>query len=127
MGLIETEISELRNLLSDVMSGKVNMQQASMQLAIFNQIGKRERLMFDIWKTASEKRGVLRNVLSKNLLGAGTALDIKTETEITLSCPEMGGTLITPEKCLDHSGDEKNISNCQRCENFSITRKRLLK
>lgn len=126
MGLIETEITELRQLLQDVMDDKISVPQASMQLAIFSEVSKRERLMFDIWKAASDKKGVLSNVLMKNLMGKGTAIKCGGDDTINLMCSEMGGTLITLEECLDFSGHEKNLGNCQRCGNFTLVRKRLL-
>jgi len=123
MGLIESEISELRGLLDQVRDGKADVQQVSMQLAIYNGVYKREQLMFDIWKESSKRRGILKNVINKNLLASGEAIDCGDGGGIKLACPGKGGLLVDVDACLDFSGDERNIEDCQKCSNFSIVRK----
>jgi hypothetical protein len=91
-GLIETEVSELRGLLTEVMDGKVTIKQAAMQLAIYSEIYKRERLMFDIWKASGRQKGILQNATSKNLLGNGAitvAKEVKPKNVLTVSTNKL--------------------------------------
>jgi len=126
MGLIETEVTELRELLTSVMDGKTDMKTASMQLAIYSQVAKRERLMFDIWKASGNQKGLMAKATSKNLLERSSAIVCGSEAGVKFVCPEKGGALISPEHCMDFSGDSKNIDVCQKCENFTVSRKKVL-
>ena len=126
MGLLETEIGELRQLVDDVMQDKVSMVKAALQLSIYSQVSKRERLMFDIWKASAKEKSLLKNASSKNLLDSSCAIDCVNLNEDKIVCPERGGALVTRNSCLDFSGTERNLTKCQECCHFSTSRKREL-
>lgn len=124
MGLIEKEIIELRDLVKQVASGDLPLTNAAAQLSIYNQVYKRERLMFDLWKTAAKQKNIMKKAQSKNLLTSEMAIDCG-ECPVKLVCSEKGGRLISEDECLEYSGEQRNIDSCQDCQNFSITRKKM--
>ena len=125
MGLLEQEIKELRDLQKKVYSGEVSLDTAAMHLAVANQISKRETLIYNlIALEAKTSKKVMRAAQQVNLIGTGTAIDVSGEE--ALACPEQGGKVIGREECLDYSGSEQHINECQNCPNFSTTRKALL-
>ena len=126
MGLIEQEIAELKDLRTKVVSGTTSLKQAASEIAIFNQVAKREQLLYNILSlTMKHGKKVQTYVHQTNLIGVGTA--VETHGEEILSCPEMGGICINREECLDYSGSAENIDDCEKCINFDISRKQLLK
>lgn len=124
MGLIEDEIMELRKLVADVVDEKVSLQNAAVQLSVYSQVAKRERLIFDMIKL-SQKSGTWEKAIRKNLIGKGTAIQAGEHSQDKMVCPQLGETLIDHERCLDFSGDQNNIDECRSCVNFKITRGRI--
>ena len=124
MGLIEQEIAELKDLREQVKTGKVSLKQAGAEVAVFNQVAKREQLLYNILSLTMKHGSKVQKYAERtNLIGHGTA--IATYGEETLCCPEQGGLCITREGCLDFSGQERNMDNCQKCINFTITRQQV--
>lgn len=123
MGLLETEIQELRKLSGDVMSGAVKIESAAAMLAIYNQVAKREELLFKVLCLSIKNGKALRLAQVKNLVSINDAIDIDDESTM-VTCPLKGNQVISRSACLDYSGDSRNIDSCQKCEQFEITRQR---
>jgi hypothetical protein len=125
MGILETEIMELRKLITDVKEKQVDIETARTVIGIYNQVSKRVSHIIQV-ASISAKYGdrdkTWNKILNKNLLSSG-AIECKEVGEEVVKCADQGGKLITREECLDHSGLERNIDRCQNCEQFSITRK----
>lgn len=124
MGLLETEILELRGMASSVLSGEMSPEMAASQLAIFNQVAKREQMLINI-VALSAKHGnkVWGKIIRSNLIGDGVAIDTRAENNNKIVCQEKGGLLIDIDNCLDFSGNQANSVNCQKCPHFEKTRK----
>lgn len=124
MGLLETEIEELRAMQKKVYSGEVSLEIAATQIAISNQIAKREQMIYNLTNLQA-KHGAksIRRAMTTNLLGDGTAINLDSDSEEVIICPAVGGKCIGRETCLDYSGQSRNIESCQLCEQFEKTRK----
>lgn len=124
MGLLEDEILELRQMSKAVMDGNISIQKAAVNIAIFNQVAKREQMMINIWKISDPKRiGTYAN--KKNLISRYHAIECN-KSEDLIKCPKQGDVLIKKDQCLDYSGDQSHIDGCQKCENFALVRRFLL-
>lgn len=124
MGLIETEIMELRKLAKDVLDGKVRPEQAAIQLTIYNQVAKREQfILTSIGMAVKHGAKIHTKLINKNIITDSSAISVEGEAVRQVVCLEKGGILIDVEACLSYSGTEKNIDTCQKCENFSAVRK----
>ncbi len=124
MGLIETEIMELRKLAKDVLDGKMKPEQAAIQLTIYNQVAKREQLILNsIGLAAKHGAKIWTKLINKNLITDNSAISVDGNTTQQIVCPERGGILVDIEDCLSHSGTDRNIDACQKCDNFSTVRK----
>ena len=123
MSLLETEITELRTLSKQVLRGEISLEQAAMQVAISNQVAKREQLIYNI-TALNAKFGskVMKQLDSKNLVSNDGAICVSTDVEEVVVCPAIGGKTVNRFECLDYSGTENHIGTCQKCEHFSITR-----
>lgn len=124
MGLLEQEIKELRSLAKSVLSGTISQDTAGLTLSVYNQISKRETLIYNLSQLQArygEKGTKLPKTM--NLIGNGTAIDVHEEDETVVVCPEKGGKCVSMGDCLDYSGDQKHIDACQKCDNFSLSRK----
>lgn len=124
MGLLESEITELKSLAKEVLSGQIRPEQAAVQLSIYNQIAKREQMILNsIGLAAKHGIKVWSKITKKNLLSDSSAIPIDHDEQQLIVCPEKGDTLINIEDCLTYSGTERNIDKCQECDHFSTTRK----
>lgn len=128
MGLLEQEISEIRNMAKDVMSGKLTPEMAAVQIGFFNQTSKRVSQMIQIAgltiKEGKNSKAYSRMV-NANIIGDGLAIQIEAEHEELIKCPELGGRCIGRNDCLDYSGESRHIDACQKCDQFTTTRKQL--
>lgn len=124
MGLVQSEIGELRSLLVDVKEGVLPLEKIEVMVRIYGQISKRVDQMLQIAKISQgdiQKEKTWKKMVELNIISDSDAIAIEGHTVI--KCPEMGGRLITREDCLDFSGDSKHIDDCQNCKQFTITRK----
>jgi len=65
-------------------------------------------------------------IISSNLIGDGSMIDIGAEQdEEMIACPDLSET-ISRGKCLDYSGDAKNLESCKTCDHFDVTRRVLM-
>jgi hypothetical protein len=126
MGLIEQEIREIRHMAKDVLSGNMTPEMASVQIGFFNQTAKRINQMIQIANLAAKdgKNGKsFQRMVSSNIIGTGEAIQVEGQPEEKVKCPEQGGKLIDRNACLDYSGEEWHIDECQKCDQFTVTRK----
>lgn len=129
MGLLETEIKELRNIIKKHDGGEVTDEQVQTKIALYSQIEKRARLMLQAFATVAKyKRIASSRIISSNLIGDGTAIDITPEDQEKekVKCKIQGGGLITRAECLDLSGLSENYGACKDCENCEVTKDLLL-
>ena len=124
MGVIETEYMEIRQITKDILSGKLDKETAALALKAYSESGKRVDQYLKVVALTINHGKSARQIITKNIISDGVAIDLSTpEIEEKIKCPEQGDKLITRGECLDYSGDECNIDNCQKCEQFSVTRK----
>ncbi len=124
MALLEDEIKELRELSRDVLKGKVDLKVAATAVSIYEQVSKRERLVFDMIKL-SAKRGTWDKAITKNLISRQVAIDSSNDLDVSVICPSLGEKKITIDECLDYSGTAENHDNCRKCQNFEFARGQL--
>jgi len=128
MGLIQAEITELRNLAKKVMDDEISLEKASIQIGIYNQVSKRTSQLIQIANMAAKENGkgkTWNRMNALNLLSDNVAIPIENDSE-KIKCPEHGNALIDRGQCLDYSGCERNLDKCQQCEQFSVTRKYMM-
>jgi len=132
MGVIETEYQELRSLtkkLEAELTGKGPKVDRELVGLIFKGYGECAKRTDQYLKTVSmviNSGKNARQIIGKNLISENTAIDMSsTEFGERFKCPAKGGLIICREDCLDYSGESKHIEECQRCEQFAITRKQL--
>jgi len=128
MGLLEQEIGELRGLLSDMKAGRINPEQVNSQLAVYSQVEKRAKLILQAYALAAKHKSVLGRLVMANLIGDGAAVKhicIDLEQEVCI-CHAQNGETITRAKCLEFSGEDRNMESCMKCPQFERTRNRLL-
>lgn len=127
MGLIEQEVSELRNLAASIMAGTITDGKASLMLGVYNQTSKRVNHMIQINALAAKEGKSGKSygrMLNANIIGDG-AIQIENQDAEVVKCSEQGGKCISRNDCLDYSGAALHIDNCQSCDQFSITRKQV--
>ena len=129
MSLILTELAELRVMGRQVMDGAYDKENIKLRLDIYNQTAKRLNMLIQI-TTKSENRGgkdkIWKRLDNMNIISSDAAIDIGSQLDEKIKCPEHGGCLIDRGQCLDYSGLERNLDKCQRCEQFSVTRKYMM-
>jgi len=127
MGIIETEYMDIREIRKQLDSGKIDNERALVLMKIYSELGKRvdqtiKLMCLDLNHGAKASK----LVNSKNLLSSGTAMQADAPMlEEKVKCPEKGDLLVCRQECLDYSGDSRHIDACQKCDQFSITRKQI--
>ena len=128
-GLIEQEIMELRDLCREFVEGKVTSDNVNTRLSIYNQTAKRMNMLVQV-AALSEKHGkggkgeTWKRLNSMNVVDGSIAIDTNSNYD-KVKCPQKGGNIVTREECLDYSGENRNIDDCQQCEHFTLARKRI--
>ena len=125
MGLLETEIKELRDMNKQLMDGKIKPAEVNARVAIYSQTEKRAKMLLQAY-ALSVRQGpsVLEAIKKTNLIG-DDAIDTGGDPELEkIKCPYMQG-LITRSECLDISGHAKAPETCEVCKNYGETRKAL--
>ncbi len=127
MGLLETEIKELRQLRTRVLAGTVKAEETNALLAIYSQTEKRVKMMLQVFALVSKHQKVsLKQITNTNLIGDGSAIDLQGDIELeVIKCVERD-EVITRADCLSFSGTTGNLKKCEGCDHFNITRKALL-
>jgi len=126
MGVIETEYSEIRAITMALMAGTIDKETASLVLKSYSEGGKRIDQLLKVYQMVISHGKAAKQIISKNIISDGTAIDMGfNQIEERIKCPAKGDTLIGREECLDYSGCERNIGACQKCEQFSVTRKQI--
>jgi hypothetical protein len=125
MGLIESEIGELRALCQKIYNGDIDNDKARTLIGVYNQTAKRESMLLQIFFSSEKnsKRKIASKLSAMNVINENGAIGFDEGKPDVVKCPEMGGKLINRETCLDYSGDQRHIDACQKCEQFEITRK----
>ncbi len=128
MGLIETEIKELRQINRDLAARRLDAKQVYAHVAVYSQIEKRAKLMLQAEALGIKSRGAARRRLIKiNWMGDDEAVDTELDVETEMvKCLAQDDKLISRPDCLDYSGEEGHLEECRPCEQYRITRSRLL-
>lgn len=128
MGLLEQEIKELRVMNKRIIAGTITPAEVNQRIAVYSQVEKRSKMMLQAFALqAKHGKRPTSGIVSSNLIGDGSMIDIGAEQEDELiECPDLS-TTINRHKCLDYSGETKNVASCKSCDQFSITRRVLLK
>ena len=128
MGLLETEIKEIRNALQKFTAGKLTENQFAAAMAVYSQTEKRAKLIIQavVADAKIPRKKILPRLIAKNLMGDESAIDYVIDEigEEKVICIEKNNVLITREDCLTYSG--QNMSACNDCDHFNITRRILL-
>ena len=127
MGLLETEIQELRVLNQRIDQGTIKPEVVNAKIAVFSQTEKRVKLYLQIMSTAAKygDKGAVARLKNSGLIGGQIAIESSPSLQM-IPCPEMDKA-ITREECLDFSGSAEHLTSCQGCKEFNATRNILLK
>jgi hypothetical protein len=125
MGLLETEIKELRQMNKMVMNGSMKPEEVNARIAIYSQVEKRAKLMVQAYALGAKFGATHTNKLIKHqLIGKESMIDLSdTENEL-IHCPDQDKT-ITRKECEEYSSTTGNLTSCSSCNNFKTTRKLL--
>lgn len=117
MGLIETELKEIRRDIKHFRSGKMNAEEVQTLIALYSQTEKRMRLILQVMGMAAKHgKKHLNQMIKTNLIGNGTVIDLSIEEieEEKVLCP-VQDRHITRSECLDFSGNSENYESCKDC------------
>ena len=126
MGLLETELYELRNLRRDFRHIIIDEKQVNTEIAIYSQVEKRAKLLLQAHVAGARiKGGLLNEVFKTNLIGRSEAINTGNDDHESdkLLCP-CHGTLMTSGECLDYSGS--HFDECSGCEIGKVTKDKLI-
>lgn len=127
MGLIETEIKEIRQDRKHFLAGKTTIEDAYVLIALHSQAEKWARLFFQI-ECMYAKYGIKHQarMARANFIGNGTVIDLSPEEieEEKILCP-LKDKYTTRAECLDYSGSTDNIDKCAGCD-VGVSNKKLL-
>lgn len=129
MGLLEQEITEIRQMMRNYDAGKLTTEQIHVKIAMYSQVEKRAKLMLQAFAMAAKhKKSVLTQITQSNLIGDGAAIDLPTcgPEEENVKCPMKDNEIISRQKCLDLSGENKNYEECSGCKVGTATKRLLL-
>jgi len=118
MGLLETELKEIRVDIKHYRAGKITDDQVQTLVALYSQSEKRMRLMLSAMGMAAKHgKKHLNRLIKTNLIGDGTVIDLLPEEieEEKILCP-LKNEHITRAKCLDFSGESENMEGCEGCD-----------
>jgi hypothetical protein len=126
MGIIEIEYTEIREITKKLAAGQIDKETAALLLKAYSESGKRvDQYIKVVTLAINHGNKAINRIVAKNIISDNMAIDVSGDIEDKLKCPEMGDRLITVDKCLDYSGETHHIDACQKCEHFSMARKRL--
>ena len=118
MGLLETELKEIRQDLKHYRAGKLSAEQVQILISIYSQTEKRMRLAMQAMAiTAKHGKKHTKQLLQSNLIGNGTAIDLSLEEieEEKILCP-LKDAHVTRAECLDFSGEAQHFEDCINCD-----------
>lgn len=125
MGLLQQEIFELRQLNQRLSAGDLKPGQINAHVAIYSQIEKRARLMFQAAALGAKFGQSSVKNLSKSKLIDDSVIDINIDPVLDkIMCPAVE-KVITRGECKKYSEKTGNLRSCQECHNFTTTRKLL--
>ncbi len=128
MGLLETEIKEMRITLKQFTAGKLTENQFTAAMAVYNQTEKRAKLIIQamVADARTPRKKILSRLITKNLIGDESAIDYVADeiADEKVICIERDNNLVTREVCLTFSG--QHMTECKDCNHYSITRQILL-
>ena len=127
MGLLETELKEIRQDIKHFRAGKLTEEKVHTLIAMYSQTEKRMRLYLQIMGIAAKNgKKHLNTMMKSNLIGNGIMIDLSPEEieEEKILCP-LKDKYMTRSECLDYSGSAEHMDSCQGCEE-GIANKRLL-
>ena len=75
-------------------------------------------------KLASTEKSATNNLKKAGFISTAS-IPITQKIDEMFPCPAHGECNITRTDCLDYSGSENHIDACQKCDQFSETRKQL--
>jgi hypothetical protein len=75
-------------------------------------------------KVATNDNSTLKRLKNSGFIST-TSIPVKDNIEEVFPCPQHGGCNINRHTCLDYSGTDRNINECQKCDNFGITRRQI--
>lgn len=123
--LIIDELSELRKLQQRLTNGTVTVEEITSRTQLYKASIDRQRLIAEIGiKLYQEDKQAAMGILSL-FTGGSKELSGGYEQE-EIDCPLMSGRMVERSKCLDMSGETKNIATCKTCDHYQETRNLLL-
>jgi len=127
MGLLETELKEIRQDIKHFRAKKITEEEVQTLIAMYSQTEKRMRLMLQAMALAAKHgKPHLTRMVRSNLIGDGTVIDLSPEEleEEKVLC-KLSNKHMTRAECIDFSGSKDNFDNCQGCS-VGLECKRLL-
>ena len=123
MGLLEQTINELRQLDSNVMlANEMELEKIKVSAVLKGQAIKAAGMIIKINSNALNPEQALERFENINMVGSGSVLQIEDLKRDVVVCMVKKGKIIARVECEEHSGTTGNMSKCQKCPNFSVTR-----
>ena len=127
MGILEQQIKDIRQLMSDYDKGKIDSKKYNNKIKGFREISRNVNSMINVQALAIKARSQkpLTAMMKQNLIGNSSSIDLSIEEKEneTVRCPN-NGNLITRAQCLHTSGE--NIDACAGCNQDKITKNLLI-
>lgn len=126
MGIIETEIEELRLLTQKYDRGLVTDEHVRTMVSIYGQTHKRVSSLIQLMGMAAKHGNkILNRSSSKNLIGRESAIDLGVSIEDEkIKCIARDDLLFPRSNCIDYSGSHPE--ECNGCRQKAITNALLL-
>ena len=126
MGLIEQEIYEIRQLNQRLAAGDLKPAQVNAHVALYSQVEKRAKLMFQIAALGAKfGEKSIQKLQDSQLINNNSVIDISVDSVLDkIECPDQN-KIITRGECKKYSEATGHLGTCQSCRNFKTTRKLL--
>ena len=127
MGLLETEIKELREINRRITEKTIDREELIAHIAIYSKIENREKMIIQTHALGMKfGKPALNRLIKTQLIGDGSVVvlsndDLENET---IDCPDQN-KLISRANCKQFSETTGNLGTCQTCPYFLATRKLL--
>lgn len=126
MGLIETQIKEIRTAMRLRMDGSLKEDDYKDYIAGAKQVNELVKAMVGVTALkAKYGKTSVKELYDCNLMGNRSVIDISTDAKTdSIECPDQE-KIITRLECKRYSESTGNLSTCETCQNFALTRRLL--
>ena len=112
--------------MKKIMGGEFKQEEIQAAQREFEGQIKLVNAVVQAFAVSSKNRRTMSSLEKMNLMDNNDAIEIGLSQELDkVKCPDVN-KIITRAECLDYSGQEEHLGTCTTCEQFPITRGRLL-